>query len=287
MQSHRSGDATNAQPQIYRDIDRAMRSNDIVRAIALARAALDAGHVHPVLLNLRAYWKKQQGQLEDALTDLAHARELAPGSAELLSETADCLNGLGLHRRALAAATEALRLNGNLAAAWYRKALALHMLGQFEAARGAYRETVRLNPLMADAHARLANMAVTQGDTQAARDHAARALAVEPGNAMALLARVACEVAEEHFEAAERQLGAILADASTPAPVRAAATAQAGDVCDAMGRTSEAFAAYRDSGMLWRAFYERRVRRPAPESPCEQLSRIAAKLKAMPAGLRA
>ena len=104
---------------------------------------------------------------------------------------------------------------------------------------------------------------------------------------MALLAQVSCDVAEEHFEAAERQLGVLLADANTPPPIRAAATAQAGDVCDAQGRTREAFDAYRTSGVLWKSFYERRIRRATAESPCEQLARLAARLKAMPAGLRA
>ena len=43
------------EPAVLQDINAALQASDLPRATTLAREALAAGTVHPVLLNLRAY----------------------------------------------------------------------------------------------------------------------------------------------------------------------------------------------------------------------------------------
>jgi len=270
--------------QIIRVIDRSLQSEDVNSAAGAACGALESGLTHPRLFEARARWHWAHERPADALNDFQRAYEMSPREVPILIQIARCLNTLGRHRLALVAAGDALALDGNSSAAWYQKAFAHHALAEMDAAWAGYKTCAELNPDHADALARLAIMACAQGDSVKARDFAAQALTIDPFNAMARTARISADIADRRFEDAGRQLDAILADPAATPPMKAAAAAQIGDVHDALGHPDEAFAAYSDSGALWRSFYERRVPRPAPESPCEQLSRLAATLRRAPAG---
>ena len=58
------------EPAVLQDIKAALQASDLPRATTLAREALAAGTLHPVLLNLRAYWYEGQGRDAEAFADL-------------------------------------------------------------------------------------------------------------------------------------------------------------------------------------------------------------------------
>lgn len=245
-----------APPPIFLEIDRAMRVGKLSLAIALARQALNAGYVDPVLYNLRAHGLRLDGRPEEALADLRQALSLEPNAPVVLAEIADCLNSLGRHKHALAAADEALALDRTLAKAWLHKGLALQHLSELNASRAAFLEAVRYEPDMADAHARLAALANISGAHDDVRKYAAKAEATHPGHPIASIALVATELAEGKLDRAEPRLAALLRDPDAPPLMRANALSHLGDLRDAQGRTHEAFDAYCRSKALWRAAYE-------------------------------
>lgn len=271
-------------PAIYRQIDRALRSDDMRRAMALARQALDAGLVDPILLHLRAIWRKQNGMPDAALADLQRALSLAPRSVELLAEAADSLNGMTEHRRAIVLAQEAIAFDRRFAAAWHQKGYAHQMLTELDAARECLQEAVRLDPRIADAHARLADMAVAQGDLSRARACAASALAADPGNAIAVLACVSADLAERRLNEARARLQTLLSDPETILPIRAVAQSRAGDLHDAHDQVEEAFNFYRGAGQLWKSCYEPNLRRQGHPPAVAQVRRIAAAVESLPPG---
>lgn len=236
-------------------IDRAMQTNNMQEAVRLAGNALNFGYRHPALFNLRALGKRLKNQNEEAFADLMQAHELNPRSPWTLGDLADCLNALGRPKKALAAADSALALDRRYSKAWFQKGLAHQALRQLDRAQAAYRTTVQLEPGHADAHARLAGIAADQNDAATARTHATRALATAPGHPMAVLAMITADISEGEFEAAEQRLVVFLARQDVPAPMRAMAIAQLGDLRDAQGKTEEAFAAYSDSRSVWAGFH--------------------------------
>ncbi|HEY1631357.1 MAG TPA: tetratricopeptide repeat protein [Rhizomicrobium sp.] len=253
-----------------------MRAGDLGRAIGLALRALDSGYADPVLFNLRAHWRKHNGRPTDALADLERALELDPRSPPILTGIADCLNTLGHHKKALAAADGALVLEPALAAAWYQKALAHQMLNDIDAAKAAYLEAVRHDPGMADALSRLAALCAQQGDSANARTYADRALVLRPGHDVAHLAHIALDLAEGRQEAAEARIQSLLANRQVAPLTRAIALSHLGDLRDRQRRADEAFAAYREAGHVWTSVYGTRFARPDQESVPQMLDRLTA-----------
>lgn len=271
-----------ATPTIYFHIDHALSVGDNDRAMALARQALDAGHRHPMLLNLRGQSKKRGGDVAGALADLQQASALDPKSAVLLSEIAECLNWLGRIDEAMAAAGQALAIDRKLALAWYQKAIAHAALVEYAAARHAFQQSIRLDPKLADALAQFASLESGQGDHAAARRHADAALAMDPGNPIALVARAAADVAQGRLADAEKILQGMLSDRAVAPPMRAAAAAQMGDLRDAQGKPQPAFDAYRESRRAWTGFFEPEIQRRFGEMGCDRVLRITSFVKTLP-----
>ncbi len=271
-----------AAPPIYLHIDRAMRANNLLRAVELAQQALDAGYRDPALFSLRARWRKHRGMAADAIADLETALALDPRSATILTEIADCLNGLGHHKKACEAAAEAISYDPMLAQAWYQKALAHQMLNELEKAQSGYREAVRRDPELADALARLAAMAVEQSEHAAARDYADRALAVLPGHDVALLAHITLDLAQEQLDQADNRIHLLLANPRTPPLTRAIALSHLGDLHDRRAKRKDAFAAYREAGSVWKAVYGERFERPGIETVPQLFERLNKAVASMP-----
>ena len=57
-------------PDTIRTVIDTLSRSDIARATELAREALAQGEIHPLLLNLRAFWLEGQGRDREALADL-------------------------------------------------------------------------------------------------------------------------------------------------------------------------------------------------------------------------
>ncbi len=244
------------------DIERAMRSGQMPRAIDLACKALDAGHEDPVLYNLRAHGRRRDGRLDEALDDLRRANALDPRSARILSEMANCLNAMGRYRQAEKAAGEAIDRDASLAEAWFHRAFALEMLNELEPARQGYLEALRLDPRIADAPARLASLAELRGETDEARKFAEQSLAIQPRHPVATLMLANLDLGQGDLASAEARLRPVLSDPNAQALVGANALCCLADIRDAQGRYGEAFRIYRDALWNWKASFAPRFSRP-------------------------
>jgi tetratricopeptide (TPR) repeat protein len=268
-------------PPIIVEIDRAMRAGNTGEAARLAERALGQGLSHPILYSLRAQARRRSGQLAAALEDLNTARRLNPRSVNVLVSLADLLAALGRYTQALAAANDALALDKSSPAALFQKGRAHQSLNALDRAAAAFREAVHLDPRAVDALSALANLAALQGRAAEARDHARRALALRPADAIAALAIIRADMAERRYDDAAPRLQSLLTFATDP-EIRAIALGYLGDVRDAQGDIEAAFAAYRDSGAAWRALHAPRV--AGQESARDQAMRLTAAIEALPSG---
>jgi len=244
-------------PQIYLDIDAAMRRGDMQRAMDLARQALRSGLRHPVLLNLRAYGHELEGRFTEACADLEQARALTPRDPVVLNALGRCLTGAGRHVDAIEACEAALAEDPNLAMAYYNKGIAQEQMGELKAASAAYRNALQLDPKIADALARLAGLEARRGLHAEARQLADRALALSPKHAIAEFAHIVSDLAEKKFVDAERRARKVIEEPDTTAQARANAQSFQGDALDGQGHFAEAFACYtRANSALKEIFFE-------------------------------
>ena len=231
-------------PQIYLDIDAAMRRQDMPRALELARQALESGLRHPVLFNLRAYGNEVDGRFVEACADLEQARALAPRDPVILNALGRCLSGAGRHYEAIGACEEALAEDPNFAMAYYNKGLAHEQLGELAPATLAYRTALQVDPNIVDAQARLAGLLSRRGQHAEARQFADRALTLNPKHAIAEFAHIVSDLAEKKFADAERRARKVIEEPLTTAQARANARGFLGDALDGQRRFKDAFECY-------------------------------------------
>lgn len=271
--------AAGSPPQFIAGIEQAFAAGEWDRAVLLARRALESGQVHPLLFETRGLWKLRQGQRKDALDDLQRAHALAPKSPRILCALAECLNALGRPRMAVLACGDALAIDATLAGAWFQKGHAHRQLNQPERASDCFLRAVGHDPSLAPAYSQLANLAALQGDTGKARLFAGHALAIAPGDPLAVMALARADLIDERFESAEARLNLLLSRIADPG-VRSFALAGLGDVRHAQGRHAEAFDAYEAAAAA--AAQERHVMPFAEEPGREQLRRVTAILESIP-----
>lgn len=279
MQNQTRGVLAGDCSQIFAAIDDAAK-NDLARAAQLAQHILGLGHVDARLFQILGRWKKSDGHLHDALADLQQAHALAPGSAKILCELAECLNALGRFRLAIMAASDALAIDDTLAAAWFHRAFAHQLLGQPDRARDCYCEAIRRDPGMAAAHAQIANIHVLQGRYDEARAAAGQALAHHPGDAIAMTAIARADIAQRHLVDAERHVSWLVDQ--DDAEIKAIALGLLGDLRDAQDRMAEAFEAYLSAGSLSHVAYARHAVF-SQERGSDQIRRMTRVLAGLPA----
>ena len=237
-------------------VTEALRASDTAAAIMRARAALDEGLVHPLLLNLRAFWYESEGQLVEALRDLERAHALAPDDAQVANAY-----GLALARQnrlpeAISLFSTAIASLPDFAPAHFNRGWASESVGEMDAARESFEEAVRLTadrPGAVEALARLAVLAVRRGDWDEARRTAATALAIAPGQRSARLSDARAQIGQGNLEAAERGLEFLCAEANLDAQERYDVLGALGDLRHAQMRYTEAYRAYADANLAIRA----------------------------------
>ena len=104
------------------EVQAALTAQDLDRAVALARDALERGIEEAFVLNLRAYWHEQEGRHAEALTDLRRALTLAPEDIAVLNALGLAYARLGRMREAVEAFDGALRLDAEFAPAHFNRA---------------------------------------------------------------------------------------------------------------------------------------------------------------------
>ena len=277
-----TGTVQNAKPpQIYLDIDAAMRRSDMQRAMELARQALKDGLRHPVLFNLRAYGHELEGRFADACADLGEARALTPRDPVILNALARCLSGAGRHIDAIEACEAALTEDPAFAMAYYNKGIAHEQIGELKAASSAYRNALQRDPKIADALARLAGLEARRGQHSDARALADRALAIMPKHAIAEFAHIVSDLAEKEFADAERRARKVIQEPATNAQARANAQSFLGDALDGQGRFGEAFACYTHANSALKEIFREPYERAGKETGRKLARRLSQEFNAI------
>lgn len=252
---------------VVSEVDALVNASDIPRAVERARNALDRGVVHPLLLNLRAHWFREQGRYAEALNDLEQAVRIAPGDALIQYAYGQTFARIEKFVEAAEAFEKTVSLAPQFAPPHYNLGWARIQLGEIEAAEQSFRRGLQIDPDYALAWAQLAGIAATRGQFKEAHALADRALSIDPNLHCAMLEHATTALAERDLDSAEAWLtGRIMNDPSVSPRERARAKSKLGDLRDAQGRYDEAFAAYSESAAEEYAIYAPVFDRPGAET---------------------
>lgn len=233
-------------PTVRQSIEQALVERDIARAAAIAEDALAKGQRDPMLLNLAAWKREEEGQFEASLNLLNEALQLAPGDPNVIGAIGAVLRKQGKLSEALQRLDEAIRLDPTAAAPWLERGMALETGGSLEAALTSYHRAAELDPQSASAFGGVASIASRRGDLAVAEHFGERALALDPFDppGAAGLARTRIEQGEPERALAilEPVLTTDLRDENL-----ANLASLKGDALGRLGRHADAFAAYSSS----------------------------------------
>jgi len=217
---------------------------DIVRAAAIAEQALAGGFEHPLLLNVLATRLEHEGNFQQALQLLERAVRLAPDDIGVRNALSLCLQRLDRPAEALHHVDRLLRDHPDLAFAHANRGNALIAIGALGKAQQSHLRALELDPDNLAAQGALASIATHRGDHEAARGWARKVLAKIPGYPDAVLSLAAAELAGGSTDSAQMLICQLLADPRAGPAEKARANGLLGDVLDAAGSYTEAFAAY-------------------------------------------
>ena len=246
-----------ADQALLREVLAHTERRDFARAAALADQALASGFDHPLLLNVLATRREQEGRLEEALALLERAVSIAPGDVGARNALALCLQRLDRPMEALGHVEELLRQHPDLGFAHANRGNALIALGQLGQAKQSHLKALELEPGSIAAAAALASIATHRGEHAEARGYAEKALSLMPGLPDAVLTLAAAELAGGATARAETLLWQLLADPRAGAMDKARSSGLLGDVLDAAGRYPEAFDAYTTCNDQLKQIYRR------------------------------
>jgi len=244
----------------------AVRRGDWLSAATIAEAALAAGLEDPMLLNIVAWRLEGDGQYVAAGSLLSRALELAPSDIRITFALGRLYKAAGHPREAIPVFDDTIRLDDRFVLAWREKGVCLEMLGESEAAETCYRRAVELDPRYPDGFAGLSSVAAQRGDVGAAREHAAKALALRPLHSAAVCALATADLLDHDYSGAEGQLRPLLASDDVNPQDRAVALSLLAGALDGQDRCAEAFAAYGDCKAAYAQLNANRFAKPGVET---------------------
>jgi Tfp pilus assembly protein PilF len=267
--------SSNAQLQRYlRDVEAALRSNDMAKATRLSDEAVAMGFEHSNLLVLAAHHQLGAGAADRALAIAMRARAASPRNVDVLNVLGLSLTALKRGREAIAAYDAALRQSPTTVAVRFNRACTLEDLHELARARTEYERILEQQPTHAGALARLAHLAVQRGDLGVARALAGRTLQQDANQQAAHLAIAQADVEEKKFGEALARLQPLTRSADIGAVNLSIAQGLTGDALEGLGRTADAFAAYSASQAALRAYYEPTFRASGAESARNRVTRL-------------
>ena len=259
-----------------RGIEQSLRAGNSGAAMRLAAEGAARGFAHPQLLTLAAHERRAAGDGETALRYAEAARDLAPRDADVLNACGLALVAAGRAREAVAVYDAALRQAPRSAMLRFNKAEALEGLGEIARARHEYERALAIDPVYPEALARIANLAALAGDAATARDYANRALKQNPRQAAAVLALALADIEEKKFDGALARAGLVVQDPAARPINRSIAQGLVGDAYEGLGNQAEAFAAYSDSNLTRKAWFQPLFEADGMESAPVRAQRLAA-----------
>jgi tetratricopeptide (TPR) repeat protein len=259
-----------ADARTMRQVNTAIEAQDIARAAALAKAAVEDGLKDSLLYNLIADDLQGQGRYAEAMTELQRAYELAPRDVLILNAIGRCLIAQNRVEEALKVYDASLAIEPEYPNTHVDKADALALVQDFDQARNAFRSALALLPDHAGALSGLAAVELRLGAVDEARDLAERALALEPNQPNASVTLAEIEAGRSEGVRAERLVRGALAGDLRP-EVRAHAESVLGDALDSQARYGEAFASYSAAGDALKALHAGKYARPGQPTILEMV----------------
>jgi tetratricopeptide (TPR) repeat protein len=255
-------------------LDTALRTRGLEAAGALALQAIEDGVAHPGVLNLGASAHFGAGRFEQALELLTQARASAPADPKLLNGIGLCLKALRRLEEAREAFDEALSKDPKMPSAQFNRAVLLEELKFPKEARAGYEKAAALDPNNVDAFAHIAWLDAQAGDVASARENAERVLTRAPRNAVARIAMAFAELQSGDLASASSRLSGLVAERELDPTDRAIVLGLTGDLNDAEGRPSDAFAAYEASNGIVKALNASRFEAPESPKPLDDVRRL-------------
>ncbi len=265
-------------PGIREAIERALVERDIAHAALLAEQALEKGPRDPMLLNLAAWKREEEGDFDGSTALLKEALALSPGDPTIIGAIGAVLRKQGKLGEALARLDEAIRLDPTAAAPWLERGIALETGGSLEAALASYLRAAELDPQSASAFGGVAAIASRRGDLDIAQQFAERSLTIDPLDPQGAAGMARLEIERGQPERALPVLEAALASDLSDAN-RANLAAIQGDAFDRLGRYAEAFDAYSMSKQVSAGRFEQLAQAGEPQR--ELADRLAAEFEAI------
>ncbi|HEX3700590.1 MAG TPA: sulfotransferase [Phenylobacterium sp.] len=249
---------TDEDVQRLRDTMAAAQAGDLARAFQLSEAALADGLEHPVFFRLRGLKREQAGRIAEAAGDFAAALADTPDDVAVLDMLGLCLARLGRMDEALKALNTAVRLQPGYAPAHFNRGWALESLGDLAGARAGYGTALKLDTGHGRAAGALALLAARAGRWDEAREATDRAMAIDPADLGARLARAMTLLGEGSAAEAEAIARGLLKEPRLPIDQRAVVLTLIGDAVDRQDRSAEAFGAYQSANETLRELYAAR-----------------------------
>jgi Tfp pilus assembly protein PilF len=235
-------------------VTQALEANNFDRAVTLADAALAAGDEHVLFLNLSAFGREQQGDLEGAMTRLRRAMQLAPRDVTILTTAGRTLSQMGRDEEALVCFDAALLSDPRHAPAHHGRGLSLSMTGAEDEGRRSHMRAADLDPNYPDPLGSLADHALRAKNADAARTLAERALGLDPHQPAAALVLATLDVRSGDRKTGLARVEALLATPLSPLH-RAAAEQLEAELLEALDRPVEAFDSYSRANAGLKATY--------------------------------
>jgi tetratricopeptide (TPR) repeat protein len=262
--------------QWLEQVDAAVRTYGIEGAGRIALQAVAEGVEHPAVLNLAGLALYDEGRFDDAVRLLKRGRSLAPKDPHIFNSLGMCLAALGRTDSALQAYDTALRIDPDMAPAHFNRGALLEILTEVKASRLAYERAAELDRNYVEPLASLAWLDARAGDPVSARVRGERALALSPSNILARMALASADLQQGELPAAMNRLSELSRDPRLGQVNRSIVLGLTGDLQDALGRSAEAFAAYRASNAELRALNTALFEIPGQETALGYTRRLAA-----------
>ena len=265
-------------PEALQAIERSLVERDIARAAELAEQQLARGVREPMLLNLVAWKREEEGDFDASHELLNEALVLSPGDPNIVGAIGSVLRKQGKRGEALRRLDEAIRLDPTAASPWLERGMALEAGGSLEAALTSYRRAAELDPQSASAFGGVAAVASRRGDLDLALQFAERSLALDPLDPQGAAGMGRLQIERGQPELALPVLEAALASDLNDEN-RSNLTAIQGEAFDRLGRHAEAFDAYSKANEVSARRFAQLA--PAEETQRELVERIGREFEAI------
>lgn len=232
-------------------IDRALAADDLGGAAALAERALAEGSRDPLVFNLAAWKKENDGDYAAAEAIVRQALALAPRDPSLHLALGSALRSQGQLKDAVAAFEAAVELDPRYAAAWYERGATFEKGGAIGDAIEDFRHALTIEPQNGAAMAALAAALGRRGELEEAQRLGETALKLEPGNVQARNALAQIAIEQKRYDDAIATLLPAVANPDDRREVLVATHTLLGDAYEGVGRYADAYASYRRAQELF------------------------------------